>query len=69
MERAAEDGAARRQAALAARCATDLTLAWVRTALLGHPGGMMPPAPPPLMGPPRCLNRRTVATLHRAGSL
>jgi hypothetical protein len=43
MGRAAQEAAAERQAALAARYATDLaTLDWVRTALLGQLGGTMP---------------------------
>jgi hypothetical protein len=43
MGRAAQEAAAERQAALAARYATDLaTLEWVRTALLGQVGGTMP---------------------------
>jgi hypothetical protein len=52
--------------ALAARCATDLaTLGWVRAALLGQLGGVMPPVPPPLIGPAGYLDRRTAASLHR----
>jgi len=51
-------------------CITDLaTLAWMRAALLSQSGDVMRAAPPPLLGPSRYMDRRTVASLHQAGSL
>jgi hypothetical protein len=70
MGRAAQDAAAKGQAGLGAHCATDLAaLAWVLAALLGQLGGVMPTAPPLLLGSSAYMDWRTVTSLHHAGSL
>jgi hypothetical protein len=70
MGRAAQEAAAEGKAVLGVPCITDLaTLAWMLAALLGQPGDVMRAAPPPLLGPSRYMDRRTVASLHQAGSL
>jgi hypothetical protein len=64
MGRAAQAEAAGGQAALAARGRPDpVTMARVRTALLGQLGGVMPAEPARVLGPSCHMDRRTVTPL------